>query len=449
MVFNFLKLPRNKKIIYLDKASTKYIKEKWNKLLFYENKNNFQNLSSISPQSLRNRQEIEEIKNIFRLWLEAYNYSIIFTSGATESLNLAFKGVTFKYLLESKSFIKNNYNIIVSLIEHKAVFEICKFLEAFGFEIRFIPVLKTGVIDRDKLVNFIDERTIFLSLPYINNETGNCQPIEIVSQFKKKYNFVFHCDLSASLDFGPFSLKDKNIDIASFSSHKMCGIKGLGGIAIKDIHQISPIIHGGGQQNGLRGGTENFPAIKVWGKYLQEKINTCKKDQKKIKFLDDYCINAFKKEFNGRIIFNSFVEGERIPGIINLSIKNIPNKELVAFLSKSNIFIGTGSACNNINFEGSKVLYAMGLSSEQQENILRISFDENNRIRDFDILLENIKLFEHNLNKDKSLKMDENEDLNDVLPDCESYRKIALKYWFNRIRKNKNTKKKDFYSVIE
>ena len=391
-------------------------------------------MSSISPQSFRNRQEIEEIKNIFRLWLDADNYSIIFTSGATESLNLAFKGIAFKYLLESKSFIKNNHNIVLSLIEHKTVLEISKFLEVFGFEIRFIPVLKTGVIDRDKLVNFIDQKTIFLSLPYINNETGNCQPIEIISKFKKKYNFVFHCDLTASLDFGPFSLKDKNIDIASFSSHKMCGIKGLGGIVIKEIHQISPIIHGGGQQDGLRGGTENFPAIKVWGEYLKEKINTYKKDQKKIKFLDDYCINAFKKEFKGRIIFNSFIEGERIPGIINLSIKNIPNKELVAFLSQSNIFIGTGSACNNISFEGSKVLHAMGLSNEQQENILRISFDENNRISDFDLLIKKIRYFEKNMTDD-IFKLDKTSNSDYPLPDCESYRKIALKYWFNRIRK--------------
>jgi len=440
MFKNFLNFTHTKEIIYLDKASAKPIEEKWNKLLFNENRNNFQNLSSISPQSLRNRREIEEIKNTFRLWLDVPDYSIIFTSGATESLNLAFKGIAFKYLLDNKSFIKNNQNIIVSLIEHKAVLEICKFLEAFGFKIRFIPVLKTGVIDKDKLINFTDKSTIFLSLPYINNETGNFQPIEIISELKKKYNFVFHCDLTASLDFGPFSLKDKNIDMASFSSHKMCGVKGLGGIAIKDIHQIFPIIHGGGQQNGFRGGTENFPAIKVWGKYLQEKITTYEKDQKKIKFLDDYCINAFKREFKGRIIFNSFVKGEGIPGIINLSIEGISNKELVAFLSQRNIFIGTGSACNNIHFEESKVLHAMGLSPEEQRNILRISFDENNHISDFEILIEKIKLFELNLKTDKSLKIEKNEDLNDVVPDCESYRKIALKYWFNQIGKNRDRK---------
>jgi len=435
MFKNFLNFTHTKEIIYLDKASAKPIEEKWNKLLFNENRNNFQNLSSISPQSLRNRREIEEIKNTFRLWLDVPDYSIIFTSGATESLNLAFKGIAFKYLLENKSFIKNNQNIIVSLIEHKAVLEICKFLEAFGFEIRFLPVLKTGVIDKDKLINFTDKSTIFLSLPYINNETGNFQPIEIISELKKKYNFVFHCDLTASLDFGPFSLKDYGIDIASFSSHKMCGIKGLGGIAISDINKIYPLIHGGGQQDDLRGGTENFPAIKVWGEYLKEKIISYKEDQKKINILDSYCINAFKREFKNRVIFNSFLKGKRLPGIINLSIKGIPNNELIAFLSERKVFIGNGSACNNIHFEKSKALYAMGFSREEQKNILRISFDENNRVRDFDILIENIKLFEHNLKTDKSLKMDKNEDLNDVLPDCESYRKIALKYWFNRIRK--------------
>lgn len=445
MVFNFLKSLSNKKIIYLNKASTKPIKEKWNKLLFNENRINFQNLSSISPQSLKNQHVMEGIRHSFRYWLDANDYFILFTSGATESLNLVFKGIAFKHILKNKLSANKDKNIVISLIEHKAVLEICKFLKLLGVEVRFLPILKTGIIDKDKLSSYIDKKTILLSLPYINNETGNCQPFETMGKLKKKYNFTFHCDLTASLDFGPFSLKGYDIDIASFSSHKMCGIKGLGGIAISDINKICPLIHGGGQQEGLRGGTENFPAIKVWGKYLQEKINTYKKDQKKIKFLDDYCINAFKKEFKGRIIFNSFIKGERIPGIINLSIKNIPNKELVAFLSQSNIFIGTGSACNNMNFEGSKVLYAMGLSNEQQENILRISFDESNNISDFDLLIKKIKYFERNIINNNKLDKTSDSDIN--LPDCEFYRMIALKYWFNRIRKSKNTKKMTFIQL--
>lgn len=440
MFKNFLNFRYTKEIIYLDKASTKPIEEKWNKLLFNENRSNFQNLSSISPQSLKNKHIIEGIRHSFRYWLDANDYFILFTSGATESLNLAFKGIVFKQILKNKLIANKERNIVISLIEHKAVLEICKFLKLFGIKTRFIPILKTGIIDKDKLSNCIDKETILLSLPYINNETGNCQPFETIGKLKKKYNFAFHCDLTASLDFGPFSLKDYGIDIASFSAHKMCGIKGLGGIAISDINKICPLIHGGGQQDDLRGGTENFPAIKVWGEHLKEKIISYKEDQKKINILDSYCINAFKREFKNRVIFNSFLKGKRLPGIVNLSIKGIPNNELIAFLSERKVFIGNGSACNNIHFEESKALYAMGFSREEQKNILRISFDENNRVRDFDILIENIKLFEHNLKTDKSLKIEKNEDLNDVVPDCESYRKIALKYWFNQIGKNRDRK---------
>jgi cysteine desulfurase len=156
--------------------------------------------------------------------------------------------------------------------------------------------------------------------------------------------------------------------------------------------------------------------------------------------LDNYCIKAFKKEFGDKVIFNSFIEGERIPGIINVSIKNIPHNELVAFLSRRNIFIGTGSACNNIHFEESKVMNAMGLSREEQENVLRISFDENNRCSDDARSIEKIKYIERNITK-SNYKLDKTTDSNITLPDCESYRKIALKYCFNLIRKSKNTKK--------
>ena len=156
--FNFLKSLSNKKIIYLDKASTKPIKEKWNKLLFNENRINFQNLSSISPQSLKNQHVIEGIHHSFRYWLDANDYFILFTSGATESLNLAFKGIAFKHILKNKLFANKEKNIVISLIEHKAVLEICRFLELLGIEVRYVPILKTGIIDQGKLSNCIDKR---------------------------------------------------------------------------------------------------------------------------------------------------------------------------------------------------------------------------------------------------------------------------------------------------
>lgn len=262
------------KQIYLDKASTKPIEYRWNKLLFQENKNNYYNLSSLFPQCFKNKRELEKIRNYFRRWLDAQSYSIVFTSGASESINLALKGVSFaKYLEKKKNCSKNKLNIIISSIEHKVTLEICKFLKGFDFEIRFIPVLDKGIIDIDILKKILDKDTILLSLSYINNETGTIQPIDCVCDLKKKYKFIFHCDITASINYGPLSLKRYCIDLASFSANKMCGIKGLGGVAIKDFKIIPPLIHGGGHQNGIRSGTENFPAIKVWGEYLKRKIH--------------------------------------------------------------------------------------------------------------------------------------------------------------------------------
>ena len=426
-LFNYLK--KDKKFIYLDKASTKSINEKYNKLLYYENKVNFQNLSSISPQSVRNKKILNKIVEVFRIWFESPDYHFIFTSGATESLNLAFKGVAFQYLLNKKNK-ENRLNIVLSKVEHKAGLEIAKFIKELGFEIRYIPILNSGVINDLQLKNLIDGNTILVSLPYINNETGNIQPLKKVGLLKEKYDFIFHCDVTASLANGPFNLTYYGIDLASFSAHKMCGIKGIGGIAVKNINRLCPLIHGGGQQYGLRGGTENFPALKVWGFYLENKLNTYKEDQKKIQSLDLYCIKKFKNEFKEQLTFNSLISNKkRLAGIINLSIKDISNLDLVAFLANKNIYIGTGSACNNINFKESEVFNAMGISEKEQQSVLRISFDEENDFYEFDQLINNIRIFKANMENNQN---EENKE--ESSPDCESYRILAFKYWYKRLK---------------
>ena len=424
---NYLK--KGKKSIYLDKASTKCINEKYNKLLYNENKVNFQNLSSLSPQSVRNKKILNKIIEVFRIWFESPDYHLIFTSGATESLNLAFKGVAFQSLLNKKNK-ENRLNIVLSKVEHKAVLEIAKFIKKLGFEIRYIPMLSNGIIDDIQLKNLIDKNTILVSLPYINNETGNIQPIKKVGILKEKYDYIFHCDVTASLAYGPFNLTDYNIDLASFSAHKMCGIKGIGGIAVKNINRLCPLIHGGGQQYGLRGGTENFPALKVWGVYLENKLNTYKEEQKKIQSLDLYCLKKFKDEFKEQLTFNSLISNEkRLAGIINLSLKDISNLDLVAFLANKNIYIGIGSACNNINFKESEVLNAMGISEKEQKNVLRISFDEENAFYEFDQLISHIKIFKANMENNQN---EENKE--EIPPDCESYRILAFKYWYKRLK---------------
>ena len=286
------------------------------------------------------------------------------------------------------------------------------------------------MIDKEKINQFIDRDTILLSIPWANNETGNYQPIGGIKAIKKNYNFLFHCDLSASIAYSPIDLIHYGIDLASFSSHKMCGLKGLGCLVINNQDQITPIIHGGGQQEGMRGGTENFASIKVWGSYIDSKIKHYQKDKQKIEQLDDYLIHKLQEEFVNDINFHSLLgKGERVPGIVNVSFKGITNVKLVNYLMKKNIVVGFGSACSQLHLENSDTLTAMGLTEQEIANTLRISFDENNSIRDLYQLIKNIHIFKKSIYLKK--KSEENE-MN--LPDCESYRKLALKYLLNKIR---------------
>ena len=210
----------------------------------------------------------------------------------------------------------------------------------------------------------------------------------------------------------------------------MCGLKGLGCLVINNQDQITPIIHGGGQQEGMRGGTENFASIKVWGLYIDSKIKHYQKDKQKLEQLDSYLIHKLQEEFVNDINFHSLLgKGERVPGIVNVSFKGIINIKLVNYLVKKNIVVGFGSACSQLHLENSDTLTAMGLTEQEIANTLRISFDENNSIRDLYQLIKNIHIFKKSIYLKK--KSEENE-MN--LPDCESYRKLALKYLLNKIR---------------
>lgn len=378
--------------------------------------------------------EIKKVKNYFSEWLNAQNYSIIFTSGSTESINTALKGICFAKYLKNRNIQK--FNVVISPIEHKVVLETARFLKELDFEIRFIPLSKTGTFDYNALKNLIDDKTILLSLSYANNETGIIQPIEIVPELKRKFNFSFHCDLTSSISYGPLDLEKYGIDLASFSAHKMFGLKGIGCLIKKKGLQVCPLLHGGGQQENFRGGTENYSLIKVWGEYIKKKLRTYPNDQNKIKSLGCYCIKKLKKELGNRIIFNSLLSENRLPNILSVSITDIYNRDLIGFLSNKGIFVGMGAACNNLIYEDSYVLREMRLSRRDIKSSLRISFDENNKFSDFNSLVNGIRLFLSSMKDHKSLEIfEDNLELN--LPDCETFRKIAWKYWSGRFRRLK------------
>ncbi len=184
---------------------------------------------------------------------------IIFTSGGTESNNLALKGVVYRNL-------KKGNHIITTSIEHISMVNICKFLQKHGYDITYIPVNKQGEVDLEKLEDAITEKTILISVMYANGEIGTIQPIKEIGKLTQENNIVFHVDAVAAAGKVPINVKEENIDLLSLSSNDMYGPKGVGALYIKKGTKIQPIIQGGGQENGLRSGTENIPGIVGMGK---------------------------------------------------------------------------------------------------------------------------------------------------------------------------------------
>ena len=290
---------------------------------------------------------------------------IIFTSGATESDNLALKGVYEMYTS------KGNHIITVKT-EHKAVLDSCKHLEKKGAEITYLNVKKDGLIDLEELKNSIKSTTILIAVMYANNETGVIQRVQEISRIAKKNSILFFSDAAQAVGKIPVDVIKDGIDLMSFSAHKIYGPKGIGALYVRRKNprvRLSSQMDGGGHERGIRSGTLNVPAIVGFGKACElcriqmqndaektgKQRNKLEKELAKIK---DVCIN-------GNI-------QHRLPNVSNLSFKNINSSELMAKFSKK-IAVSSGSACTSASQSPSHVLKAMGLSDEMALSSLRFS----------------------------------------------------------------------------
>lgn len=324
---------------------------------------------------------------------------IIFTSGATESINLAIKGIAEAY------FSKGNH-IITSAIEHPAVLDCCNYLSKKGFNITILGVDEFGFINIDELIENITDKTILISIQTANNEIGTIQNISRISEVANKLNIIFHTDAVQAIGKIPFSVNENNIDLVSFSAHKFYGPKGIGALYInqKKKLKLSPQIHGGGHELGLRSGTLNVPAIAGFGKASE----ICKRDFQNnlthYKFLSEHLLHIFKTKLNlfhlnGPEFENNF-QLKRIPNNLNIRINGIKNENLL--LELKNIALSTGSACSNELHTESHVLKAIGLNKEEINSSFRIGIGKFNTKEEIEIagneIAEKINLL---LNKQK------------------------------------------------
>jgi cysteine desulfurase len=304
---------------------------------------------------------------------------IVFTSGGTESNNLAIKGAT----LRNK---KKGNHIITSAVEHISVVNICKYLQKEGFDVTFIPVDKQGVVYLEKLKEAVNDQTILISIIYANGEIGTIQPVKEIGNLAKEHKIIFHADGVAAAGKIPINVQDENIDILSFSSNDMYGPKGVGTLYVRRGTKLMAVDQGGGQENGLRSGTENIPGIVGMGKAAELAKKEMSSESKRLIGLRDKLIKGVTDS-----VPYSFLNGhpkKRLPNNANLRFSYIEGESLILGLDMNGIQVSSGSACTSKTLQPSHVLTAIGLPHEEAHGSLVFTLGKQNKPEDVDHVLE-------------------------------------------------------------
>ena len=295
--------------------------------------------------------------------INATTKEIVFTSGATESVNLAIKGVY-------EAFSSKGNHIITCVTEHKAVIDTCRHLEKLDADVTYLPVNSDGRINPGKLESSINSKTILVAIMYANNETGVVHPIKEIAAIAKKHNILFFCDAAQAVGKIPVDVINDDIDIMSFSAHKIYGPKGTGALYVRRKNPRAKIIaqmDGGGHENNIRSGTLNVPAIVGFGKACELCMNEMQPDAERLTALRNKLENTLIEQegisINGSTQF-------RLPHVTNLSFKGFTANRLITALNK-NIAVSSGSACTSALVEPSYVLKALGLDDATANASLR------------------------------------------------------------------------------
>ena len=354
---------------YLDNSSTTRTADEVVKVMIEAMQVNFGNPSSKHMKGVDGEKYVREAASIIAKSLKVLDKEILFTSGGTESNNTAIIGSA----LANKR--KGNH-LIVTSVEHPSVKEPFNFLEKEGFRVTYLPVSKEGIVDLDALKEALCDETILVSCMHVNNEIGAVEPIEEIGRIVKEFNpdIIYHVDAIQS--YGKYKIYPKklNIDLLSVSGHKLHGPKGSGFLYIKDKTRIKPIIYGGGQQKGMRSGTENVPAIAGLGKAV-ELIYNKDFDAKidRLYELKQYLIDGLLKIED--VTINGKTGRESAPQIISASFKDVRAEVLLHALEEKQIYVSSGSACSSNRPGLSNTLVAIGLDSTLLDSTIRFSFN--------------------------------------------------------------------------
>lgn len=305
---------------------------------------------------------VEEARSRVARLIGADTKEIIFTSGATESNNLAIKGIA--------KFYGNKKNHIITIVsEHKCVLDACRHLEQEGIKITYLPIKPNGIIDLETLKNAITDQTMLVSVMAVNNEIGVVQPLKEIGKICRERGVFFHSDIAQGFGKIPIDVNEFNIDLASISGHKIYGPKGIGALYVrkKPRVRVTPLINGGGQERGMRSGTLPTPLIVGLGMAAEIAYSEMEKDTKHVNYLFDRFLNNIHNRISE--VYLNGDKNQRYKGNLNLSFAGVEGESII--LAIKDLAVSSGSACTSASLEPSYVLRSMGIGEELAHTSIR------------------------------------------------------------------------------
>lgn len=364
--------------MYFDYAATTPPNEEVLKTFEAVNRDFWANPRSLYQPGARSEQLLEQARNQVQTLLGASKgYRCVFTSGATESNNMAIKGVAHHCRDRGR-------HIVTSSVEHASVLEVCRYVQAEGWELDVLPVNRAGVVDPDDLQKALRPDTVLVSLMHVNNETGSINDIaRLGSIVKEKSNAAFHVDAAQSVGKLALSLAGSPVDLLTFSAHKFFGLKGAGALILRDGVQVRPLLHGGGQEFDLRSGTADVARAVAMARALRISLENTEEVRSRVEIFKASIADAFNAIPD--TVLNGTLDGSS-PFIINYSISGVRPETLLQALGEKGIYISTVSACSTRKTDESHVVYALTGSHERATSSIRISLSALTTQEEIDVL---------------------------------------------------------------
>ena len=361
-------------MIYLDNAASTQIHDDVLESMLPYLKEQYGNPSSIHRYGRLSRKAVEKARKQIASLINAEPSEIFITSGGTESNNTALQGIATKH---------SSGQIITSSIEHDAILEPCKKLSQEGFDVIYLPVNNFGTINLSDLKNSLSEKTRIVSIMFGNNEVGTIQPIAEITKICHEYDVLFHTDAVQAVGKVPINVRELGVDLLSISSHKLYGPKGIGALYIKKGTLLNPLILGGGQEHGLRSGTENVANVVGFGKACDIAKSNLNENISHMKKLRNTLVQNVSNGIS-QVTINGDPENH-LPNNAHFTFLGVNGEDLIIKLDEYGVAASTGSACSVHTQKASHVLQAMGFSHEQITGSLRLTtgiFNNENEIEE-------------------------------------------------------------------